>query len=84
MDKFFNTLRSFPIKRGPERWVGGVCGGIAAKFGWDVTIVRIATLLLFLLPSVGIGTYLVAWLLLPKYDGTIALEKLISSARSRR
>ena len=84
MDTLYKTLRSIPVRRGPNRWVGGVCGGIADKFGWDTTVVRIVTLLLFLFPGIGVAAYLVAWLLLPKYDGSIALEKLLQSKGIRR
>jgi phage shock protein C len=81
MDTVYKFLRSIPLRRGPDRWVAGVCGGIAAKFGWDPTLVRIATLLLFLLPGLGIGAYLVVWLLLPWQDGSIALERILSASR---
>ena len=76
MEKFFDILRSSPIRR-TNGLLGGICAGIAVRFGWDVSVVRIAVLLSFLLPFVGIGTYLVAWLLLPKTDGTILLERLV-------
>ncbi|WP_313813706.1 PspC domain-containing protein [Glutamicibacter sp.] len=75
MDKFFNSLRSIPLRRGPGRMVGGVAGGIADKFGWDVTIVRIIMLISFLLPVIGIVAYIVAWLLIPAQDDTIILQK---------
>ncbi|MCW4464132.1 PspC domain-containing protein [Glutamicibacter sp. MNS18] len=75
MDKFFNSLRSIPLRRGPARMAGGVAGGIADKFGWDLTIVRIAMLLSFLLPGVGIAAYVVAWLLIPAQDNSIILQK---------
>lgn len=77
MEKFYDVLRSSPIKRGRGGWVAGICAGIAQKFGWDVSLVRIAVLLSFLLPFIGIGTYLVAWLLLPASDGTILLQKIL-------
>ncbi|MCC3272673.1 PspC domain-containing protein [Arthrobacter zhangbolii] len=77
MEKFFSVLRSSPVKRS-KGWLGGVCAGIAATYGWDVSLVRIAVLLSFLLPFVGIGTYVVAWLLLPKQDGSILLQRLVS------
>ncbi|MCC3295066.1 PspC domain-containing protein [Arthrobacter sp. zg-Y411] len=77
MEKFFSVLSSSPVKRS-KGWLGGVCAGIAATYGWDVSLVRIAVLLSFLLPFVGIGTYVVAWLLLPKQDGSILLQRLVS------
>ncbi len=76
MEKFFDILRSSPVKR-RKGWVGGICAGIAATFGWDVSLVRIGVLLSFLLPFIGLGTYLVAWLLLPKDDGSIVLQRLV-------
>lgn len=77
MNRFFSILRSSPVRR-TNGWAGGVCAGLAQRYGWDVAVVRIAVLLTFLLPFVGVWTYLAAWLLLPKTDGSIALERLIS------
>ncbi len=79
MEKFFNSVRSSPLKRAPGGWLGGIASGIALKFNWPVAWVRIGILLSFLLPFVGPPAYLVLWLLLPKTDGTIALEKLLSN-----
>lgn len=79
--KFFDSLRRSPIKRGPNRVLGGVCGGIAEKAGWNPNIVRVVTALAFLLPILGVGWYIAAWLLLPKAsDGSIVIERLFSSA----
>ncbi|WP_304348825.1 PspC domain-containing protein, partial [Corynebacterium frankenforstense] len=31
------------LHRSPvDRWIGGVCGGIAETYGWDPVIVRLA------------------------------------------
>lgn len=79
MDSFFNSIRSIPFRRGPKRLVAGIAGGISDKFGWDVTLVRIALLLSFLLPVLGLGAYIVAWLLIPAQDDSIALQKIIRS-----
>lgn len=79
MDSFFNSIRSIPFRRGPKRLVAGIAGGISDKFGWDVTLVRIAVLLSFLLPVLGLGAYIVAWLLIPAQDDSIALQKIIRS-----
>ncbi|WP_370616088.1 PspC domain-containing protein [Mumia qirimensis] len=49
-----------------DKWVGGVCGGIARYFGIDPTLVRLAFVVLTVL---GLGSmilvYLVAWVLMP-------------------
>ena len=31
MEKFYSIVRGLGLKRGPQRWLGGVCGGIAEK-----------------------------------------------------
>jgi phage shock protein PspC (stress-responsive transcriptional regulator) len=84
MGTFFDTIRRWGFRRGPDRLVGGVCGGIARATHVNVWAVRVLTLLLFLIPGIGIGTYLVAWLLLPAQDGSIPLETLMSGGRPTR
>lgn len=83
MDSVYRTLRSMPFRRGPQRVVAGIGGGIARATGWDVTIVRIAILLSFLLPFIGLPLYLVLWLVLPFNDNSIPLERILGG-RSRR
>jgi signal transduction histidine kinase len=54
------------MRRSSEtRVLGGVCGGISAATGIDVTIVRIAFVLLSIASGVAVCVYAVAWLLLP-------------------
>jgi len=50
------------------RLLAGVCAGIAARWGLDVTLVRIATVVLALLSGVGVVVYVAAWLLTPSID----------------
>lgn len=83
MEKFFNTVRGLGLKRGPQRWVGGVCGGIADKLNVDVAYVRIAYLLLSLLPGPAFVFYVVAWLLLPDQRNQIALQTLLAGRSTR-
>ena len=49
-----------------DKWVGGVCGGIAAYTGLDANLVR---LLVAVLTVLGLGSlivaYVVAWILMP-------------------
>jgi len=54
------------LYRSPNRVLGGVCAGVAAYFGWRVTIVRIFALIgLFAFPPPAIFSYLAAWWFLP-------------------
>ncbi|MDD3732638.1 MAG: PspC domain-containing protein [candidate division Zixibacteria bacterium] len=48
-----------------SRLIGGVCGGLGEYFELDPTLIRIITLLLFLLPGFGILSYLIAWIIIP-------------------
>ncbi|MDQ0849236.1 phage shock protein C [Arthrobacter sp. B3I9] len=83
MEKFFSIVRGLGLQRGPERWLGGVCGGIAAKLNVDVAFVRIAFLLLALLPGPAFIFYLAAWLILPDQRNAIVLQSFLEN-RSRR
>lgn len=65
MDKFFSIVRGLGLRRGPQRWLGGVLGGVAAKLHVEVAYVRIAFLLFCLLPGPAIIFYLAAWVILP-------------------
>ena len=29
-----------------DRWISGVCGGLAYRFGWNSSVVRLATIIL--------------------------------------
>ncbi len=78
MQSFYRILRSSPIKRAPGGILGGIASGLAQQCGWRVNYVRIAMLLSFLLPFISLPLYAVLWVLLPKTDGTIALEDLLT------
>ena len=62
--------------------IGGVCSGIAAYFGWDVTILRILLIILafpifwngaFIIKGI-VLFYIIAWIIIP--EATTATEKL--------
>ncbi|WP_052136223.1 PspC domain-containing protein [Arthrobacter sp. PAMC 25486] len=74
--KFFQWLRSLGFQRGSSRWVGGVCSGLATKWGIDPVIVRGLTVVLTLFFGVGLLAYGVAWALLPEPDGRIHVEEV--------
>jgi phage shock protein C len=54
------------VRRRQERMVGGVCAGVAAHLGVDVTLVRVLTVLgtVFGFGSI-LVVYLVLWAVLP-------------------
>jgi phage shock protein C len=77
MDKFFSIVRGFGLKRGPERWLGGVCGGIAARLNVDVAFVRIAFLVFCLLPGPAVVISLAAGRVLPDQRNSIPLQNFL-------
>ena len=49
-----------------DRRIAGVCGGLAAYSGIDVTIIRILFVVLALAGGPGLLVYLVLWVVLPR------------------
>lgn len=47
------------------RVIGGVCAALANRFGWNVTVVRVLTVLSLLLPGPQVIAYIVAWIVIP-------------------
>ena len=48
-----------------DRMLGGVAAGIASYLGVDVSVIRIAFVVLAIVGGVGIPLYLACWLLIP-------------------
>lgn len=52
-----------------DKWIAGVCGGIARKFGIDSDVLRIITVILFLCPYCSVGLiYIILWIIMPSND----------------
>lgn len=51
-----------------DRVLAGVMGGIAHRFGWNSTLVRVLFVLVSILSAAfpGIVVYLILWLLMPE------------------
>ena len=64
-----------------DRIIGGIAGGIAARLGRDVTVVRIVLVLFGLVSGFGVAAYMFAWLLVPVEGST---ETIGSRALSDR
>jgi phage shock protein C len=54
------------LYRSKNKWLAGVCGGIAEYFNLDPIIIRVIWLVLSLAYGAGILAYIIAWLLIPK------------------
>jgi phage shock protein C len=75
------TKRLYRIRDG--RVVAGVCAGLAAYFGVDPTLVRLAFALLTVFGGAGILLYLGAWIVIPdEVDGTSIAENMVNKRRS--
>ena len=48
------------------RVIAGVCAGIADRFGWDRSLVRVLAVASMLLPGPQVIIYLVLWILIPQ------------------
>ena len=58
-----------------NRYICGVCGGIAEYFGVDPTLIRLIWAVLVLCFGTGILAYIVAALIIPEIpDGTTIIE----------
>jgi phage shock protein C len=51
-----------------DRYIGGVCGGVASYLNMDATLVRILTVVITLFTGVPVVLYLVALFLMPEED----------------
>ena len=51
-----------------NRMIAGVCGGIAEKLGWDVTVTRVVYVLVSVCSAAfpGALVYVALWVLLPE------------------
>jgi len=72
---FFGWIRSNGIYRGNDRWIGGVCSGIAHRLNVDPIIIRGVFIVLTLLAGIGVFLYGLAWAFLPEPDGRIHVQE---------
>lgn len=58
------------LQRSRDRMIGGVCAGLAERFGWPVPRVRVAYVILSVLSAAfpGILVYLLLWFVMPGPD----------------
>jgi phage shock protein PspC (stress-responsive transcriptional regulator) len=54
-----------------DRWLGGVCGGLAPATGLPAWVCRLAFALLLVCGGTGLLLYVLLWILLPQDDGVV-------------
>lgn len=78
LDVFFERLRRLGVARTTEgRLGGGVCAGLARRWGVAPIVVRIGFLALAVVGGIGLLTYLVVLALLPDERGVILAEQAV-------
>ncbi|MDR7383363.1 PspC domain-containing protein [Promicromonospora iranensis] len=50
------------------RMIAGVCAGVARRFGWDPTLVRVVTVASIFIPGPQFLAYIAFWILMPNDD----------------
>ena len=60
----FNALR----RSTTDRWIGGVCGGIAPVLGLESWVCRLLIAVLTLFGGFGVIVYLLLWIFVPPQD----------------
>ena len=56
------------VRSRDRRWLGGVCLGVAKRYGIDPLLVRIAAVLSLCLPGPQLIAYGLLWLLMPQEE----------------
>ncbi|HSO65915.1 MAG TPA: PspC domain-containing protein, partial [Ornithinibacter sp.] len=59
------------------RWFGGVCAGLARRFGVDPVLIRAAAVVLAFVGGLGLTAYVVLWLIMPDRRGDILAERAL-------
>lgn len=78
LDTVFRWLRGLGLRRdGQDKWLGGVCSGLADRLRVDPLVVRAGFIALLCLAGFGITAYLIALALLPDDDDEIIAERAI-------
>ncbi|WP_227000618.1 PspC domain-containing protein [Protaetiibacter intestinalis] len=58
---------STPLVRSrSDRVIGGVCAAVAKRFGWDVTLTRVLTVVAAFFAGAAIVVYVVLWIVVPE------------------
>jgi phage shock protein C len=56
---------AYPLVRPRDRWVAGVCSGLARRFGVSPAVMRALFVVSCLLPGPQVVLYIALWILMP-------------------
>ena len=63
-DTLVSTVNTFRLSK-TDRWLGGVCGGIARSTGTEAWIWRLLFAVLFIFAGAGLLVYVLLWIFVP-------------------
>lgn len=63
-----NTNSPRLVRPRDDRWIAGVCSGLARRFGISSGVMRLIFVLSILLPGPQIVVYIVLWIIIPNED----------------
>lgn len=61
------TTRKRLTRSTQDKWIAGVCGGLAQYLGWSPAVVRLLFVLSCLLPGPQFVLYIILWVVIPKH-----------------
>jgi signal transduction histidine kinase len=64
------------------RWLGGVCAGIARRYGVDIWLVRLAFVIATPAAGLGVALYALGWLVIPAGDAPGGVRRRIPTGRA--
>jgi phage shock protein PspC (stress-responsive transcriptional regulator) len=56
------------VRSSSDRWIGGVCAGLARRFGIKPSLMRLIFVVSCILPGPQFLVYIVLWILMPSED----------------
>ena len=74
-EPLFHALNNFR-RSNTDRWLGGVCGGLAVSTGMDSWLWRLIFALLVLIGGTGILVYLILWIFVPLDNSITQIQRL--------
>src|SRR5690625_2076881 len=76
-NSFFGWVRGTGLRRTDDRWIAGVCGGVAERTGLDPMLVRGIAIVVALLGGPLFLAYAAGWALLPDTTGSIHVQRML-------